>query len=85
LICFKESIFSQGIELSSDKTGRYVNEETKEFWNGEVVGKFVTIQFGVIGGITHTASREFSSYGEAKEFLEDRVARKIQSGYRKVD
>ena len=71
--------------MSAPVTSRYVNPETKEFWNAEVNGKFVTVHFGVVGATTHTASREFTSYRDALLFVQDRIAKKLKNGYKKVD
>ena len=71
--------------MSAPVTSRYVNPETKEFWNAEVNGKFVTVHFGVVGATTHTASREFSSYREALLFVQERIVVKEKNGYKKVD
>jgi predicted DNA-binding WGR domain protein len=85
LICPCGSRLLEGFHLSPTITSRYVNPETKEFWNAEINGKFVTIQFGVVGATRHTASREFMSHSEALHFVEDRIAIKLKNGYKKVD
>ena len=54
-----------------------------EFWSASVKGKTVTIHFAKIGKPGTKASREFPSFKEALEFVEDRLKGKISEGYQK--
>ncbi len=52
-----------------------------EFWKATINGNAVTIHFGKIGGSGTRASREFRDFREAKEFVENRLKKKIEEGY----
>lgn len=65
-------------------TGRYEFKDDYEnkFWEGYVEGNAVTLRFGKVGTSGLRASREFNSSESAKEFLEMRLQKKINEGYR---
>lgn len=63
-------------------TDRY--EDGNDFWIAEILGTSVTIRFGKIGTTGHKASRDFSSFKDAKEFAEKRLQKKIEEGFKPV-
>ena len=68
------------------KTGRLIqgdsNSGDQKFWNAEIKGTSVTIQFGKVGTQGTTGSREFASYEAAEGFLAQRVRKKLEEGYK---
>jgi predicted DNA-binding WGR domain protein len=68
------------------ETGRYEfkDEHEHKFWEGMVEGKAVTFRFGKVGTSGLRASREFTTTQSAEEFLEMRLQKKINEGYRLV-
>ncbi len=73
--------------MSNRKTktsNRFENPVTKEFYQVEISGHTVTIQFGKIGTTGHRASREFTSNKQAEEFVIVRIRKKLEDGFREV-
>ena len=68
------------------KTGRLVQGDSgngsQKFWNAEVKGNSVTIQFGTVGTTGTKACREFKNYEAAETFLAQRVRKKLEEGYK---
>ena len=68
------------------KTGRLIQKDSnsgdQKFWNAEIKGTSVTIQFGKVGTQGTTGCREFTSYEAAEVFLAQRVRKKLEEGYK---
>jgi predicted DNA-binding WGR domain protein len=65
-----------------EKTG-VLNGQSK-FWAYEIRGTTVTIQFGKLGTQGVRASRDFDTIKDAEEFVETRLKKKLNEGYRPV-
>ncbi len=77
------------MSMKEYKTGRYEHKgpgvTNPEFWQAERVYKTVTFIFGKIGTRGTRASREFTSYEEAQQFILQRVQEKTSEGFVKVE
>ncbi|MCF2136553.1 MAG: WGR domain-containing protein [Candidatus Thorarchaeota archaeon] len=65
------------------ETGRY--EHDGEFWSAQVKGRFLTIYSGKIGTRGYHASREFRSHEAARQFMEQKLEKRISEGYVRRD
>ena len=63
-------------------TGRYVSSDGLQFWSAEIRGKAVMFQFGKVGTTGQRASREFTSEAAAEEFVNMRLQKKLEEGFR---